>query len=364
MNTEATYQAIKAAFQRRKPPEAGQFLSVVRAATAALSAEPPQLRPPDAEGSPGSLVRLHRDLPTIIVPDLHARRGFLMALLDSKPPFGFMEPASGGTSGGTPGVAAESPETVLTLLATGRLQVLCLGDGFHAESRAIARWRSAYREFTHGYQAHKAMDQEMCEGLGLMEMVMLAKAAFPDHFHFLKGNHENVLNETGNGNYGFYKFVDEGTIVKAYLDRFYGTVFVQTYAAFEKSLPLFAVGQRFLASHAEPARVFAEGELVNAALLTDVIEGLTWTGNDEARPGSVAAMLEIFLPEVQQPRYITGHRPIPGLFYERSGGLHLQIHNPDRQVVAWVRADRDIEPQRDVGVVGDREGGKGRILRD
>jgi hypothetical protein len=351
MNTEAAYQAIQAASLRRTPPDAEQYLSVVMAATAALSAEPPELRPQNTAGKPGGLIRLHQDAPTIIVPDLHARRGFLMALLDSTPPVGFMSPAPGSISDGTPGVASASPETVFTLLAAGKLQILCLGDGFHAESRAIKRWRAAYKEFTHGYRAHKAMDQEMSEGLGLMEMVMLAKAVFPGYFHFLKGNHENVLNETGNGNYGFYKFVDEGTMVRAYLDRFYGDVFVKTYATFEKSLPLFAVGQRFLASHAEPVRVFAEDELVNAALLPDVIEGLTWTDNGEARPGSVAAMLEYFLSSVHKPRYITGHRPISGLFYERSGGLHLQIHNPDRQVVAWVRADRDIEPEEDIGTV-------------
>lgn len=348
MKAEAAYQAILTASRRSTPPEPGPYLSTVQAATAALLSEAPELRPPDTTGNPGGLLRLHPGLPTIIVPDLHARRGFLMTLLDSKPPVGFMELASGDTSDGTPGTAAESAGTVFALLATGRLQVLCLGDGFHAESRAIARWRSAYREFTHGFRSHKAMDQEMAEGLGLMEIVMLAKTAFPGHFHFLKGNHENVLNETGNGNYGFYKFVDEGAMVRVYLDRFYGHTFVQTYAAFEKGLPLFAVGPRFLASHAEPARAFAEEELIDAALLPEVVEGLTWTGNDEAWPGSVAAMLESFLPEVQTPRYITGHRPVEGLFHERSGGLHLQIHNPDRQVVAWVRADRDVEPQRDM----------------
>jgi hypothetical protein len=351
MSTEATYQAIQAASRRRTPPEPEQYLSVVRAATAALLAEPPELRLPDDAGKPGGLVRLHRDAPTIIVPDLHARRGFLMALLDSTPPPGFMSPASGDDTSGLASTPA-SAETVFALLAAGRVQILCLGDGFHAESRAIARWRRAAREFTLGFQAHKAMDQEMAEGLGLMEMVMLAKAAFPGYFHFLKGNHENVLNETGNGNYGFYKFVQEGAMVRSYLDHFYGTAFVETYASFEKSLPLFAAGRRFLASHAEPVRAFTEQELVNAALLPDVIEGLTWTGNDEARPGSVATMLESFLPEVREPRYITGHRPIPGVFYERSGGLHLQIHNPDRQVVAWIRADRDIQPGKDIGVVG------------
>jgi hypothetical protein len=347
MKAEAAYQNIQAAAERDVPPDPEPYLTILQAATVALSAEPPEIRPPDKAGKPGGLLRLDPELPTIIVPDLHARRGFLMALLDSVPPAGFIAekvPARTGTV----------PETVpvFELLASGRLQILCLGDGFHAESRAIKRWRTAYKEYTRGYQVHQAIDQEMCEGLGLMEMVMLAKAAFPGHFHFLKGNHENVLNETGNGNYGFYKFVDEGAMVRVYLDRFYGATFVQSYAAFEKSLPLFAIGQRFLASHAEPVRAFTEEELINAALLPEVIEGLTWTGNDEAWPGSVAAMLENFLPEVQRPRYITGHRPIPGLFHERSGGLHLQLHNPDRQVVAWVRADRDMEPQGDVGVVG------------
>jgi hypothetical protein len=349
------YQALKAASERSKPLGPEQYLVAVRSATAALSEELPEIRPTNEAGRPGGIVRLHPDLPTIIVPDLHARRGFLMALLDSLPPKGFvaaLEPGNSSSREMPSRAEASGMVRVFELLASGRLQILCLGDGFHAESRAIKRWRTAFREFTGGYRVHKAMDREMCEGLGLMEMVMLAKAAFPGHFHFLKGNHENVLNETGNGNYSFYKFVEEGAMVRAYLDHFYGPAFVQSYAAFEKSLPIFAIGQRFLASHAEPARAFTEDELTNAALLPDVIEGLTWTGNDEAWPGSVAAMLESFLPEVQRPRYITGHRPIPGLFHERSGGLHLQLHNPDRQVVAWVRADRDMEPQGDVGVVG------------
>lgn len=371
-------KAIKAAFERSLPPDPAQYLIVLQTAMAALSADPPELRPPNVEGKPGGLVRLHHGMPTIIVPDLHARRGFLMSLLASIPPLGALDISSRqgkkasvatptatptaiprvtatATNKATPSAKAvmplNTPGTVFNLLATGKLQVLCLGDGFHAESRARGRWRAAYSEFVGGFREHSTMDQEMCEGLGLMEMVMHAKAAFPGHFHFLKGNHENVLNETGNGNYSFYKFVQEGAMVRSYLDRFYGADFVQVYAAFEKSLPLFAQGQRFLASHAEPVRAFTEDELINAALLPEVIEGLTWTGNEEALPGSVAVMLNRFLPTVHKPRYLTGHRPIPGLFKQRNRGLHLQIHNPDCQVVAWVRADRDLEPEKDIVVV-------------
>ena len=91
--------------------------------------------------------------------------------------------------------------------------------------------------------------------------------------------------------------------------------------------------------------------LFRSGLLPEVIEGLTWTGNDEAQSGSVAAMLRLFLPGVPKPRYLSGHRPVSGLFSERSGGLHLQVHNPDRQVVVWAPADRDLEPDRDIGTV-------------
>jgi hypothetical protein len=337
---------------------------VLQAASAALSSEDPELRPSNDAGKPGGLVRLHHALPTIIIPDLHARRGFLMSLLTSQPPVGFLpaqltsthtaclSPASRDSSrDSSRDPAPNTLGTVIELLKAGRLQILCLGDGFHTESWALKRWRSAFAEFKGGYREHHSMDQEMSESLGLMEMVMLAKAAFPRHFHFLKGNHENVLNETGDGNFSFYKFVQEGAMVRAYLDRFYGHSFAQTYAVFERGLPLLAQGRNFLASHAEPARAFTDQEVINAAFLPEVIQGLTWTGNDEALPGSVAAMLQRSLPGVHRPRYITGHRPIEGLFQERSGGLHLQIHNPDRQVVAWIRAEGDIEVRRDIGVI-------------
>ena len=90
MNTEAAYKAIKAASQHSILPEPDHYLPMLRATTTALSSEPPELRPPNDAGKPGGLVRLHPDLSTIIVPDLHARRGFLMSLLESTPPDRFI----------------------------------------------------------------------------------------------------------------------------------------------------------------------------------------------------------------------------------------------------------------------------------
>ncbi len=320
------------AFLRPGPPPAAGYAALIDAATAVLLAESPDMRPTDARGLPGGLLRLDPALPTIIVPDLHARTGFFLSLMES--------PLPGGG-------------TVRDALAAGQLQLLCLGDGFHAEARAIDRWKAALEEYLDGYRHHAAMDQEMAESMALMEMVMVAKISFPRHFHFLKGNHENVMNEEGNGNHPFRKFVFEGDMVLGWLRQFYGDEFLGRYAAFERALPLFAIGGRFLASHAEPERPYTESEIIDARSLPEVVLGLTWTDNDAAQPGSVTGLLRRFLPGVAGPRFFTGHRVVPALYRERSGGSHLQIHNPRKYVVAWVMPDRDVEPSLDIGEIRD-----------
>lgn len=325
-------EALVRAFLRRTPPPPEEFGALAEAATAVLRSEPMELRPMDTRGLPGGLLRLDPRLPTIIVPDLHARTGFFLSLMETALPGG---------------------RRVRDALAAGELQLLCLGDGFHAESRAQARWKAAYVEYVEGYRKRSAMEEEMAESMGLMEMVMRAKLAFPSCFHFLKGNHENVLNEEGNGNHPFRKFAREGEMVLAYLSRFYSETFLTRYAAFEASLPLFAVGSRFLASHAEPERAYSTAELVDARRTPSVVAGLTWTDNDAAESGSVGALLSRFLPDVARPRLFSGHRAVSGLYRERRGGYLLQIHNPDRFVVAWAMPDRDIEPDLDIGQIRD-----------
>lgn len=325
-------ESILEAFLRPGPPEPEECLARVDAASAALDSEGGPSRPADSLGRPGGLVRMDPTVPTIVLPDLHARTDFFVSVLFQPLPDG---------------------QTVLDAMGEGTLQVLCLGDGFHAEARALDRWKRAYSEFSGGFRKHKAMDEEMRESLGLMEMVMTCKAAFPRYFHFLKGNHENVLNEEGDGNHPFRKFAAEGMMVTGYLELFYGRGFLDRYAGFEKRLPLFAVGPRFLASHAEPLDPYSETELIEARSDPEVILGLTWTDNGAAEPGSVSELLDRFLPEYPGARYFTGHRTIRGMYRERSGGRHLQIHNPDKFVVAWVMPNRDFDPELDIGEIRD-----------
>ena len=155
--------------------------------------ENPLIRPRDRGGYPGGLIMLKK-LPLIIVPDLHARVGYMKALARWKPP---------GMS-----------KAVLELLEDNQIQVVCAGDGFHSEGLKRERWIQAYREYTEGFEKHKAMDSEMRDSLTLMLIVMAWKTSYPENFHFLKGNHENIMNETSEDNRSFAKFAAEGEMVK------------------------------------------------------------------------------------------------------------------------------------------------------
>jgi hypothetical protein len=324
------YQRIAS---RGLPPEAGAFLSTIRAALEVMREEPEQRRPHDSADRPGGLVRLE-ELPTVVVPDLHARREFFLRVLAL--------PLAGGP--------------LLELLSRGEAQLICVGDGVHAEGRAVQRWKQAFKEFSGLYKRHAAMDEEMSESFGLMEMVMRLKREYPGAFHFLKGNHENILNEEGRGNHPFRKFAFEGEMVRDYVERFYGSEVLEAYADFERELPLLTAARNYLVSHAEPARYFAPGELIEYREHDEVVYGLTWTPNEGAEEGSVEQMLSEYCPEAEEPYYFGGHRPVSGRYALRAGGRYVQLHNPEGNAVAVLYPDRRIEPERDIVSLDELEG--------
>lgn len=328
----ALAERLREIYARREPPEQGSYLSLLRAVQEILGTEPENVRPADPEGNPGGLVLLDRELPTVVVPDLHARMDFFLGVLDWE---------------------AEEGRKTIDLLADGRLQVVCLGDGVHSEGRAARRWRAALDEFQEEYRVHASMDAEMRESLGVMGMVMEVKRSFPGRFHFLKGNHENITNELGDGNFPFRKFALEGMMTLDYMERFYGEETVRAYALFEKALPLLAVGRGFLISHAEPGAFFERERIVAYRQHPEVVSGLTWTDNDEAEPGSVQRMLDSYLGEEEGSRgfYFTGHRPVSGRFRLRADGRLVQIHDPERFMIAHLPGTAEIDPKRNVRTI-------------
>ncbi len=301
-------------------------LQLVMRSQAGLS---PEIRPLDSRGTGGGLLMLNTELPLLVLPDLHARRDFLMGVLEKKLARGI---------------------SVFEALCRKELQILCLGDGFHSENRGLSRWLDSLEEYKKGYRQHRAMDLEMAESLGLMEMVMILQGSFPSRFFFLKGNHENILNEEGAGNHPFGKYVYEGEMVKAWILQFLGEAFLHSYNIYEKSLPYMAVSKALLFSHAEPAACYSPDEIINIYPWDEIKLGLTWTGNGQAKEGSVQEMLTLWSSRFSRifSHCVGGHRPIHGLYNLRAEGHYVQIHNPDLYIVLFTDQTTLFEPERNI----------------
>jgi len=324
MTIQDSIEEIRA---RERLPDPARYSELLETAISFLEAESPGMRPGDASGLSGGLVRLKGEIPTLILPDLHGRRDFFSRAMNA---------------------SLSGEGTVLEQMRANTIQVLCLGDGIHTECGTRARWLDAFTEYRSLFKKHGSMDSEMVENLSLMEMVLRCKTAFPENFHFLKGNHENILNEEGNGNHAFMKIAYEGDMVRAWTEKFYGQAFLELYARFERSLPLFAIGNGFLASHAEPDEPYAEDDIINARLRPEVILGLTWTNNGEAAEGSVRIMLERFLGSAEGTVYFGGHRPVAGRYALRADGRYVQMHNPQKRIIALSVPGKPFDPETDI----------------
>ena len=281
------------------------------------------------------------------MPDLHARPGFLAAVLAWRPPLGAQAVDSYSSGGALRGAGASGPR-LAELLARGEALLLCLGDAFHSEGRGAAeRWRAALREYASGWASRRAMDLEMGKALSCVELILRAKLALPAHFHYLKGNHDNITVEEGRGDHSFYKYAAEGEMAASWFETTYGRALQDAYRDLELALPLAARGRRFVASHAEPAFALGPADIVEGRLRPDVVLALTWTPNDGAAPGSVAESLRALLgPEAPEgSRWFGGHRPVDGRYALRAGGRYVQFHDPDARRVVLLLPGRDPDPE-------------------
>jgi hypothetical protein len=316
---------------RPSPPPQAELASALAAARASLALEAPALRPRDRADLPGGILNLPR-LPTAILPDLHARPDFLAAALAWKPP--------------------RLSASLAQLLEAGEASLVCLGDLFHSEAEgAAAVWKAASLEYLSGWERRGAMDTEMGRALAVALLVLRCKAAFPARFHCLKGNHDNIANEEGRGDHPFYKYAMEGEMASSWFLESYGRELLSAYREFELDLPLVARGERFVASHAEPAFALSEADIVEYRRRPEVVEALIWTPNDGAEAGSVSAsLLSLLGSRAEGALWFGGHRPIEaGLRYQlRAGGRYVQFHAPGKRRLAWLDPGRNPDPERDI----------------
>lgn len=334
--------------QRAGLPEREAYTALIKQTTEVLQNEDPMYRPRDERNRPGGMLRLNEQ-PTIVIPDLHARPWFLLQVLAYRPDG--LQPNLQAKPLDRVQTGLPESSTVFELLSQGALQMICVGDGFHGESRAAQRWKKAFKEFTGKYHRHSAMDEEMRESLSLMEIVMQLKIMRPDSFHFLKGNHENILNEEGSGNHPFRKFAFEGEMVKEWVLKFYGEEFISAFGEMEHEFPLLAVDETFMVSHAEPQRYFTREEVIRYRKYDDVVLGLTWTPNNGAEEGSVNRMIAEYCSRPDEARYFGGHRPVQGKYNLRADDKYIQLHNPGTYSFALLQPGIPPDPEQDILVI-------------
>lgn len=284
----------RAAATRLQTP--GEYLKKARAARVVFQKQ-------------GGWVHLPEDVPTLILPDLHAQRDYLVAALSQK----------------IDGVQA------FQLLKTGRLNLLCLGDAMHSEQRQQMRWLQAEQDHLNG-RSSPALEAELVESLGLLSMIMDLKMAYPQHFYFVRGNHEDMNPERP---YTKFTQVGESNLVREWVLKKWGEKFLTQWSACEHSMPLLASGATFVGSHAPPEQEITPEQVEKRTAAA--FRALCWSDNTRWSAGSpeekaFLANCARFGVSPQRP-WIAGHRKVyEGLYRSQLGGRLLQI-NP---IEGWV----------------------------
>lgn len=312
-------------------PQHDELMLLVDSASSVLENEGASYRPKDEEEKPGGLIDFtdekYSEVPVVVVPDLHGRADFLIDLMKSD----IVKP------------------NVLTALNEKKAFVVCVGDGVHAENRAYERWQKAYKDWEKNNFCGKSMTEEMHEDISTMQGVMELKCAFPECFHFLKGNHENIYSHEGDGDHSFRKFACEGPMVYDFMREYYGDVIIHLISCFEKELPVCAIFNRCGITHAEPRKAYSKKEIINYHKHPSLILDFTWTPNDMAEPGSVGSLFKELNPSCKNKvLWFGGHRPVFGRYNILQHGEYVQIHNPDEMNVALVMPDRDFDFDKDI----------------
>ncbi len=293
------------------------------------------------------------DLPTIIIPDLHARREMLSAILGA-------QLADGPYAG----------EQVFHLLQRRLINVVCVGDIVHSETR------SDWVINNDGEWTQELLDKEMVRSLGAGAMIMYLKIQYPEHFHCLRGNHDDMAGELASD---FRKFVGlkydennelvmvngrpfltgergESRLVRDWVltREGWGEPFLQTWAQFERSLPLFARASYYVISHSLPLIPLTEAEIRDVNRPREIALELTSRrGIDQA---SIYGTLENLGLRASTKRWFHGHSQVlpevnGGKYEESLDGLIVRLNNPKQYVFAYVPASTDprpFDPARDV----------------
>lgn len=279
----------------------------------------------------GGLVTLPPNLPTVILPDLHAQRDYLLQALQTR----------------------VDGRSVYAGLQAGKLNLLCLGDAMHSEGRGHDRWVQSEQDYLAGKRS-RAMDAEMVESLGLVQMMMELKLAFPKHFYFVRGNHEDIDPSLP---YGKFVQTGESNLVKHWTVQRFGADFLKQWSGWERSLPLVAVGGSFVASHSPPEDTLDLNLVRQRSPVA--FRPCCWSDNTVWAPGGTQQRnfeRNCRLLQVNPSRpWICGHRKVEGALYRSQvGGRLIQINPLDSEPRVYAlapRAGKAFHPARHIRVL-------------
>lgn len=335
---ENIYRKIINTLNSNTPPSYEAFFSTLVTATEVLDNEITSYRKKNDQENAGSVLDFtqDKDLPLIIIPDIHARTDFIKNILNYTitPELNFIKTAK--------------QISVYQALKKNKIRIICVGDALHTEINTIERWKNIQIEFSKNIFTGPAATLEARDCFNTLFALLLLKISFPNNFHFLKGNHENIYNTTGDGDYSFRKIADEGNTLKRFIQNYYGEDILYLISYYEKSLPLISITKQCVISHAEPRTSYTKNELINAKQNPQIIEDLTWTNNDEAEENSVKKIIKNLLGTNSKAIYFAGHRPVIENFKKLHNGLFYQIHNPHKQNIVLIYKDKDFNPETDI----------------
>ena len=335
---QSQLKQIEEILNKTSLPLYDDLFNLTNSVSTILENEKTEYRPQAKSGEAGSLLNfLQDDLPLVIVPDIHARPFFIGKILNYTLPEDFIP-------------LARKEYTVFEALKHKKIRLICLGDALHTEYQTKERWQAAMAEFSIGLYTGPFMSEEMLLGMNTICALMKLKEFFPANFHFLKGNHENIMNKNTGGDFSFLKFAQEGAMVREFIHDYYGDDILYLLSCVENAMPLAVITKWVALSHAEPEDSYSLEEIINARAYPSVISGFTWTANDTAKETSCSEIIKNLNPQadIKDYAYIAGHRPVKGNYNLRQKGLFIQIHNPAKENVALVYNNRKFNPQSDI----------------
>ena len=160
------------------------------------------LRPRDSRGMPGGLLRLPAEQTPIVVADLHALVDNLLVILSHN---GFLH-----------------------ALEEGKACLVIIGDAVHSE--------------------RDGMLDQMDDSILMMDLIFRLKLRFPEHFFFVRGNHDSFGEEISKGG------VPQGMLWKRALKKARGKEYRNAMQRYYDLLPYVVASPDFCATHAAPPR--------------------------------------------------------------------------------------------------------------